>query len=34
MLDLPFYDAFAEQVRETKRKLLSFLIEKKRERGE
>ena len=31
MLDLPFYDAFAERVRETKRKLLSFLIEKKRE---
>jgi hypothetical protein len=30
MLDLPYYTRFGERVRETKRKLLSFLIETKR----
>lgn len=30
MLDLPYYRAFNERVKETKRKLLSFLIEQKR----
>ncbi len=31
MLDLPYYMGFGERVRETKRKLLTFLIERKRE---
>ena len=30
MLDMAYYEAFGEQVRETKRKLLTFLIERKR----